>query len=48
MNLTLASIVVLLILSIVWFILKYRNDLRKDKEIFNEYLRTREKDKNII
>ncbi|MCW3110072.1 MAG: hypothetical protein JWQ09_4578 [Segetibacter sp.] len=33
------GIVTLLILSIIWFILQYRKDVRKDQEIFDEYLK---------
>lgn len=38
MDWILVSIVVLLILSIIWFIMEYKKDLRKDKEIFDEHL----------
>lgn len=43
MNWILFGIVALLILSIIWFVIEYKRDLRKDKEIFDEYLENQRK-----
>lgn len=37
------GIVTLLMLSIFWFITGYRRDLRKDQEVFDEYLENQRK-----
>lgn len=38
MDWALFGIITLLILSIIWFIIVLKRDLRKDQEIFDEYL----------
>ncbi len=43
MDWILFGIAALLILSIIWFILEYKRDLRKDREIFDEYLEKQRK-----
>lgn len=43
MDSTLFVIIALLILSIIWFIIKHKKDLRKDQQIFNEYLENQRK-----
>ncbi len=43
MYLTLFGIVTIIIFTIIWFIIKYKRDLRKDQEIFDEYLKNHRK-----
>lgn len=45
MVLMLIAIVTLLVISMIWFIIEYRKESRKDRKIFNEYLENQRRSK---
>jgi hypothetical protein len=43
MDLILVTIAVLLILTIIWLIVQFKSDMRKDQQIFDDYLEQQRK-----